>query len=342
MIFFSIFAPLNLVLLTQSAQGFAPQSTTTNVNTCRRVGREFDLLGKHDPNEETPDRRTFLTTGVGGTMGVIGSIILPQTASAGIDLSGLASSPETSGTGSLADQLKAFDGSGATRVQEVKKAQAVSPTTPIVSSVPNVPVGVASSVTRTSTSPPSLRKAQLGTMSRFEDQLKAPTGSKFKTLSISFEFPSDWLQLDRVLGGVEFVDQRNGDKLYVLRAELPTDTNLESVDKKWFGESIFDPRGSIARANNIDEYRVVNSSLSSSIGSCPEGVCTYPRRRLGIKYATVTGNGYRVERRALVDAYEVDSVAYMLMATQNAVKFEAKGRERDTVEAMANSFRLER
>jgi len=335
-----LFTLLNLILLTQSAQGFTFQSTSSGVNTCVRVGRKSELLGKHDPNEETPDRRTFLTTSV-GAVGVIGVILSPQTASAGIDLSGIASSPVTSGTGSLSDQLKAYDGSGATRVQEVKKVQAVAPT-PVVSSAPKAPPGVASAVTRTSTAPPFLRKAQLGTMSRFEDQIQAPTGSKFKTVSISFEFPSDWLQLDRVLGGVEFVDQRNGDKLYVLRADLPPDTNLESVNKKWFGESIFDPRGSIARGIDIDEYRVITSSLSSNIGVCPEGVCTYPRRRLAIKYATVTGNGYRVERRALVDCYEVDSVAYMLMATQNAVKFEAKGRERDTVEAMANSFRLER
>ena len=72
------------------------------------------------------------------------------------------------------------------------------------------------------------------------------------------------------------------------------------------------------------------------------GACQYSRRRLVVKYGTVTGNGLRVERRALVDAYEVDGVAYMLMVTQNAVKFEAKGRERETVDAIADSFRLER
>ena len=159
------------------------------------------------------------------------------------------------------------------------------------------------------------------------------------------EFPSDWLELDRLLGGLEYVDQRNGDKWYILRADLPPETTLETVPKKWFGESIFDPQGSIAKGNTIEDYKVSSSQLSNVVGACPPGggaACQYPRRRLGVKYATVTGNGLRVERRALVDAYEVDGVAYMLMVTQNAVKFEAKGRERETVDSIADSFRLER
>jgi hypothetical protein len=61
-----------------------------------------------------------------------------------------------------------------------------------------------------------------------------------------------------------------------------------------------------------------------------------------LKFFTVTGNGLRVERRGLVDAYQVDNDVYMLVTSSNANKFEAKGKERETVESIVNSFRLER
>jgi hypothetical protein len=178
---------------------------------------------------------------------------------------------------------------------------------------------------------------------RYQDQLAAPEGSRSKYVYVTFEFPSDWLQLDRMLGGIQYVDQRNGDKLYVLRANLPPGTTLVTVPKQFFGDSIFDQQGSIVRGGTtVEDYRVSSSSVSSQIVPCPEGACSSPRRRLSIKYATVTGNGLRVERRALVDAYEIDSVVYMLVTSSNAVKFEAKGKERATVEAIVDSFRLER
>ena len=66
------------------------------------------------------------------------------------------------------------------------------------------------------------------------------------------------------------------------------------------------------------------------------------RRRVLLKFATVIGNGLRVERRGLVDAFQVDNDVYMLVTSSNANKFEAKGKERDTVEAIVNSFLLER
>jgi hypothetical protein len=65
-------------------------------------------------------------------------------------------------------------------------------------------------------------------------------------------------------------------------------------------------------------------------------------RRVLLKFATVTGNGLRVERRGLVDAFQVDNDVYMLVTSSNANKFEAKGKVRDTVEAIVNSFLLER
>eukprot|EP00978_Attheya_sp_CCMP212_P043539 scaffold286178_cov57-Attheya_sp.AAC.4 len=277
--------------------------------------------------------------------------VAPQSAHAGIDLSGLRTDGG-SGTGSvsgiggstLQEQLRAYDGSGTSRVEQIKAASSASPQS---TSVPlgSVPVDntVATFAIRSSFSIPKLTKVGIaGLLNRLEDQVLAPKGSKSGTVFCSFEFPSDWLQLDKVNGGIQYVDQRNGDKLYLLRASLPSDTTLATVPKKFFGDSIFDVQGSVVRGGNpVEDYKVSSSAIGSQVVACPTGACSATRRRLTIKYATVTGNGLRVERRALVDAYEVGSDVYMLVTSSNAVKFEAKGKERDTVEAIVDSFRVE-
>ena len=66
-----------------------------------------------------------------------------------------------------------------------------------------------------------------------------------------------------------------------------------------------------------------------------------PRRRFRVKYTTVTGNNFAVERKGLVDAYEVEGMIYMLMTGSNAVLFDKKGIERDTVEYIVDSFRVQ-
>jgi len=174
----------------------------------------------------------------------------------------------------------------------------------------------------------------------------APAGSKPEFVSATFEFPSDWLQLDRLTGGLQYVDQRNGDKVYLLNVPLPVGTTLDTVPKKFFADAIFDTRGDIVRTGNpVEDYRISSSSVSSRIAPCRDesvrgGACTVSRRRLIAKYTTQTGR-IGVERRSLIDAYEVDGVAYMLMTSSNAVKFEAKGAERDTVDAIVDSFRID-
>lgn len=156
-------------------------------------------------------------------------------------------------------------------------------------------------------------------------------------MNVQFDFPSDWLQLDRVLGGIQYVDQRNGDKLYVLKAKLPEGESLISVPKQWFATSLFDAKGTIAASGvEVDEYKVSKSNvLNDGNGS------TSPHRRLLVKYGTVTPNGLRTERRGLADAYEVDGVAYMLFTGSNAIKFDQNGPERETVEKIVNSFIVE-
>ena len=54
-----------------------------------------------------------------------------------------------------------------------------------------------------------------------------------------------------------------------------------------------------------------------------------------LKYDTVTGSGVQtVERRGLIESYQVGNDVYMMLTTSNAVKFEQKGsKERETEHA---------
>ena len=188
---------------------------------------------------------------------------------------------------------------------------------------------------------PSLRPLGLGLLQRYEGYVEAPAASSRKQIFITFDFPSDWLQLDKLGGGIQYVDQRNGDKLYVLRAPLPEGESLITVPKAFFASSIFDPAGDIVRSGTVIEGgKTSKSTILNECAPADQEGCRN-RRRLILKYDTVTGSGIQtVERRGLVDAYEVDGTAYMLVTSSNAVKFEAKGKERDTVEAICNSFRV--
>ena len=188
---------------------------------------------------------------------------------------------------------------------------------------------------------PSLRPLGLGLLQRYEGYVEAPAASSRKQIFITFDFPSDWLQLDKLGGGIQYVDQRNGDKLYVLRAPLPEGESLVTVPKAFFASSIFDPAGDIVRSGTVIEGgKTSKSTILNECAPADQEGCRN-RRRLILKYDTVTGSGIQtVERRGLVDAYEVDGTAYMLVTSSNAVKFEAKGKERDTVEAICDSFRV--
>ena len=125
----------------------------------------------------------------------------------------------------------------------------------------------------------------------------------------------------------------------MLQATLPPDSTLSSLSKAVLGDLIFDPQGSVSKTGQtIEDYKVVNGK---TLVECPDGSCA-TRRRFKIKYATVTGNGLRVERRGLVDAYQVANEIYMLMTSSNAVKFEKEeSMERRTVENIVSSFVLD-
>jgi hypothetical protein len=191
---------------------------------------------------------------------------------------------------------------------------------------------------------PSLRPIGLTKLTtRYEGYVEAPKGFAQSGVPISFEFPSDWLQLDKLGGGVQYVDQRNGDKLYVLKATLPADTNLKTVPKSWFADVILSPEGDVARSGVVAEGGRISRS-QMTVDCTAEDVpnpCA-ARRRMILKYDTVTGSGVQtVERRGLIDAYQVENDVYMMVTSSNAVKFEQKGsRERDTVENICDSFKI--
>ena len=294
-------------------------------------------------------RRKFLLTSSSVAALVVGQA---QPALAGIDVSGLpVDGSGVRGNPSIASQLKSYDGSGSAQVNEIKSAASVASGT----STQQQSTSSSSSSSTQQENPKvatwayranpgfgaSLTPAgPLRTLYRYNDQVVAPKGSKLRSIPIQFEFPSDWLQLDRAIGGIQYVDQRNGDKLYVLRATLPAESSdLATLPKSTLGELVFSPEGSIAKSGNtIQDYKVASAQV---LNECPNNMCA-TRRRFKIKYSTVTGNGLEVERRALVDAYQVEGDIYMLVTSSNAVKFEKKDSiERETVENIVNSFRLD-
>ena len=195
---------------------------------------------------------------------------------------------------------------------------------------------------------PSLRTLGITKLlTRYEGYVEAPKSYPGKQMiPISFDFPTDWLQLDKLGGGIQYVDQRNGDKLYVLHAILPEGTDMKNVNKQWFADVILSPEGDVARSGVVAEGgRISRSQMivdcNPAEGDVPSPPCM-PRRRLILKYDTVTGSGVQtVERRGLIDAYQVDKDVYMMLTTSNAVKFEQKGsKERETVDTIVNSFKI--
>lgn len=313
-------------------------------------------------------RRSFFTTTAATAVGIGCTVMTTgvESAFAGIDVSGLRVEGGGTVNPTIASQLRAYDGSGSARVKEIQSTLSTAPTTPTtttttsripssssivndVSSNPSSSSGVATWAYRSNPGmgPTISRVGTFGTLSRYNDNVVAPKSSNQRRsfIGLQFEFPSDWLQLDRQSGGIQYVDQRNGDKLYLFRATLPqqedatTTTSLETIPKAWIGDAIFNPDGSFTKSGQtVQDYSV---SRAQTLSDCPPGMCA-AHRRFRLKFSTVTANGLVVERRGLVDAYQVDQDVYMLMTSSNAVKFEQKdSRERETVENIVSSFQIE-
>ncbi|GMH92233.1 hypothetical protein TL16_g12286 [Triparma laevis f. inornata] len=158
----------------------------------------------------------------------------------------------------LANQLRSgsyglSDGSASTRVNAIKEgiqaSNAPAPTAPAPVVAPQEDLSIAQFAMKTSSTPPTVKPNILKTQSALTDFLVSPSGGS--PLQVSFSYPTDWLQLDRATGGLQYVDQRNGDKLYVLRANLPADTTLATVNKSWFADVLFDSKGGIAKSGQV-------------------------------------------------------------------------------------------
>ena len=362
---FYAIAVLLITMITTDCTALQFPRIPTNVRLCPNNNiLQSETASHHSvslPNKEAVcDRRSIVAKAL---LPVATSFLLVQLplllpAQAAIDVSGLRQADTRTENSIIKNQIRSYDGSELTRVQEIQKMKATtSPmattssgsvaatTTNINQGSDDEKVGIASYAYRYSTAfqPRMTKVGNYGEKLRFDDQIMSSSSNQSNNnshkgiLSVSFEFPSDWLQLDKMLGGIQFVDQRNGDKLYVLKVILPPDGNLLTAPKQFFGDAIFHPQGAILRSGiSVDEYKVKTSTILS------DGSVSIPHRRLLLKYATVTPNGLRTERRAIVDAYEMDNVAYMMLTSSNAVKFDANGRERETVEAIADSFRIEK
>ena len=334
------------LLLTSASHGFQPSLTSrqsTQLSMTQKLTPEENPSGE---SSQKVGRRSFLTSAV---LLPASTLLQPQPASAGIDVSGLRSDVNSNSV--LAEQLKAYDGSASARVRDLKE---IAPITKPSASPVAIGAGAANVIEEqgpTATwlyraspgfNPRLSRAGILGTNYRYDDQVVAPASSKANSLSLTFEFPSDWLQLEKFLGGISYVDQRNGDRLWLLRSKLPEGERLATIPKAFFGPALFDPKGTIVKSGgiDIDDYKV---SSAVTLSDCPTNTCA-THKRFKIKYATITGNGLRVERRALVDAYEVspEGDVYMLMTSSNAVKFDAKDSpQRATVESIVDSFSID-
>ena len=335
---------LSLSLLLSTSQGFQPagrQFTTTPSRQLLHASPQSDVSSADNSSTR---RRNFLISGVSS---MIGFSAFVQSAAAGIDVTGLrVDGGGAGGNPSIANQLKAYDGSGSARVREIQATSGPEvsirkPVSTVAVEKENLRDPKATWAYRANPGigPKLTTSGLLKNLYRYNDQVVAPEGSKRFALNIQFEFPSDWLQLDRNIGGIQYVDQRNGDKLYVFRAPLPEGTSLDTVSKSVVGDLIFDPNGSLIKTGQtVEEYKVASAQVLSQ---CPNSLCA-TRRRFKIKYATVTGNGLSVERRGLVDAYQVENDIYMLMTSSNAVKFDKKDSlERETVENIVASFQVD-
>ena len=330
------------------SDAFCPQLQPTRFSTTKTTTM---AARSNDENEcSTTNRRSFFTAATVAGVSLASLVASPQSALAGIDVSGLRVDGGGGGNAVLKEQLRAIDGSASGRASQLKELQDASAAASGPKLANGVPVKMEEEVdpsiatwlyrTNPASSPRLSRSGAFKNLFRCDDQVVGPNGSS-SSVSITVEFPSDWLQLDRFLGGISYVDQRNGDRLYVLKTKLPEGERLATVPKAAFGTSIFDPKGTIVKSQGveIDEYKVTSAQ---TLNECPDNFCS-THKRFKIKYSTVTGNGLRVERRALVDAYEMNDKGdvYMLMTSSNAVKFEAKDSpERQTVEAIVNSFRI--
>ena len=111
-------------------------------------------------------RRDFMRTVATSAGALLSTLVVAESASAGIDVSGLRQ--ETGGQNVIASQLKSYDGSATSRIDEIRTAQSQQ----VASSPSFAPAatetGSAATYAYRSGGYPTLRKLGLGLLSRYD------------------------------------------------------------------------------------------------------------------------------------------------------------------------------
>ena len=157
---------------------------------------------------------------------------------------------------------------------------------------------------------------QTGRMSRYEDTILGPRGSK-STVAIAFDYPSTWTAFKN---SVDVIDGNTGTVATVVAAPAG------DLDSKAFYNCIFSPDGKIQRAGTpIDEFKV----LSVRDGVLPG------YKEIGLKFTAVSPNSRLIDRRAVATATQIGETAYIFIVSAAAVKWKD---EQDRVTAAARTF----
>lgn len=183
---------------------------------------------------------------------------------------------------------------------------------------------------------------------------------------IQFDFPRLWTPIGQ---DVQVMDASSGALAYLVAAPLPVPDapaspdepaaappTLTSLNKKWFGEAIFDTKGWVIKDKGsvIDSWRVATSvplvrepppssgavvdlsivdDKTPFIPNDPK-----PYRQLDLRYTAISPTNQRtIDRRGLVTAVEVGGLVYMFVVSTSAVKWED---EKTQLEDLAASFYL--
>ena len=107
---------------------------------------------------------------------------------------------------------------------------------------------------------------------------------------------------------------------------LPDGIDLKSMGRQWFADVLLSLAGGVvcsgvvAEGGRISRSQMIVDCDTSGEGVPPGPSCA-PRCRLVLKYDTVTGSGVQtVERRGLIESYQVGNNAYMMLTTSNTGK----------------------
>jgi len=345
MIFVVSLALASIVATTTTVHCFQPVPLRTTTRAAHANSRHFSHNHNNSPIDDEHashdnGRRRFFAKAA-ATAAAASPFLLSSPANAGIDVSNLRTEGGPPSNSIVAAQLQGLsssdNGTAASRLREIKQSTTSAAEQKSAAAV-------------TAGSRPVLSKEELGSAATYAKvdgvssvrtigiKLNSRYTGSVEGFPIQFDFPTDWLQLDRANNGIQYVDQRNGNKLYVLKAPLPPNTNLATVPKSFFDDSVFDANSDVVRFGTVvGAHRTARSAMTQD-----DAKAAYLHRRLQLNYETLAGNGVQtIERRGLIDAYEIDGYAYMMLASGNAVKFEKKDSpERATIDMIVDSFLL--